>query len=62
MFYSVVVVFLPTLPHSLGSGLETMGLEREEKTSFMLKAAVLSTGELDLNSAFAWGSPTIPAM
>lgn len=54
-FYSVVVIFLPTLPHSNVSDLENMlVLGMEEKTSFMLKAAILITGELALNFAFTW--------
>lgn len=48
IFYSVVVIFLPTSPLSEGSDLENMlVLRREEKNSFVLKAAVLSIEELD---------------
>lgn len=37
-------------------------LGREEINSFMFKAAILSTGELELNSAFTWSSHTMPAV
>lgn len=62
IFYSALIIFLPTLPHLHGSDSENMlVLGREEKNDSVLKA-VLSTGELDLNSAFMWSSHTMPAM
>jgi len=62
-FYSAVVIFLPTLLHSNVFDLVNMlVLGREEKNSFMLNAAILSTEELDFNSAFTWSSHTLPAV